>query len=142
MVWDAPRAAACLASAGRALATAALTINGTDRDLAITPDGSRIVYVGTNGTQLFVRALDALEPVAVFKGALGDRSSRPTASGSVSSTHDTLKKVAITGGPAVTLARVDSAPRGATWAPDGDNHLRDQPYRDRSTTRLSRRRHA
>ena len=30
--------------------------------LAITPDGSRLVYVGNNGTQLFVRALDALEP--------------------------------------------------------------------------------
>ena len=48
---------------------AALTINGIDRDLAITPDGSRVVYVGNNGTQLFVRALDALEPVAVFTGA-------------------------------------------------------------------------
>jgi serine/threonine protein kinase len=44
--------------------TAALTINGNDRDVAITPDGSRVVYVGNNGTQLFVRALDALEPVA------------------------------------------------------------------------------
>src|SRR5206468_8050002 len=30
---------------------------------------------------------------------------------------NTLKKVAITGGPPVTLARLD-APRGATWAPD------------------------
>ncbi len=49
--------------------TAALTINGNDRDLAITPDGSRVVYVGNRGTQLFVRALDALEPVAVFTGA-------------------------------------------------------------------------
>ena len=48
---------------------AALTINGSDRDLAITPDGSRVVYVGNRGTQLFVRALDALEPVAVFTGA-------------------------------------------------------------------------
>ena len=47
---------------------AALTINGVDRDLAITPDGSRVVYVGTNGTQLFVRALDALEPVVDFQG--------------------------------------------------------------------------
>ncbi len=39
------------------------------RDLAITPDGSRVIYVGNRGTQLFVRALDALEPVAVFTGA-------------------------------------------------------------------------
>ena len=45
--------------------TAALTINGADRDLAITPDGSRLIYVGNRGTpggaqtqggtQLFVR---------------------------------------------------------------------------------------
>ena len=30
----------------------------------------------------------------------------------------TLKKVAITGGPPITLARLDGTPRGATWAPD------------------------
>ena len=30
-----------------------------------------------------------------------------------------LKKVAITGGPAVTLARLDGNFRGATWGPDG-----------------------
>src|SRR5439155_483946 len=45
--------------------TAALTITSTDRDLAITPDGTHVVYVGNNGTQLLVRALDALEPVAI-----------------------------------------------------------------------------
>ena len=37
--------------------------------LAIAPDGSRVVYVGNNGTQLFVRALDALAPEVVFTGA-------------------------------------------------------------------------
>src|SRR5207249_4378126 len=39
---------------------AALTIGGFDRDLALSPDGTRVVYVGNSGTQLFVRALDAL----------------------------------------------------------------------------------
>ena len=48
--------------------TAALTIGWNDRDLAITPDGSRLIYVGNQGTQIFVRALDALAPVAVFTG--------------------------------------------------------------------------
>ena len=38
----------------------ALSISGFDRDLAITPDGSRVVYRGNN--QLLVRALDQLEP--------------------------------------------------------------------------------
>ena len=33
--------------------------------------------------------------------------------------HGVLKKVAVTGGPAVTLATLDTAgPRGATWGPD------------------------
>ena len=42
------------------------------------------------------------------------------ASGSVSWTAGSiLKKVAITGGPTVTVAQMDGASRGATWAPDG-----------------------
>ena len=100
--------------------TAALTINGSDRDLAITPDGSRVVYVGNRGTQLFVRALDALEPVAVFTGAPRGPFVSPDGQwiGFVDGSA-VLKKVAVTGGPAVTLATLDgNAPRGATWGPD------------------------
>ena len=73
----------------RASGAAALTINGNDRDLAITPDGSRVIYVGNRGTQLFVRALDALEPVAVFTGAPRGPFVSPTASGSGSWTAAT-----------------------------------------------------
>ena len=32
--------------------------------IAITPDGTRVVYIGNNETQLLVRALDDLEPTA------------------------------------------------------------------------------
>jgi serine/threonine-protein kinase len=97
--------------------TAALTVNGDD--LAITPDGSRVVYVGNRGTQLFVRALDALEPVVVFTG----QPRRPFVSpdgqwiGFVDALV-VLKKVAMTGGPAVTLATLDTVPRGAMWGGD------------------------
>jgi serine/threonine-protein kinase len=97
-----------------------LTINGTDRDLAITPDGSRVVYVGNNGTQLFVRALDALEPVAIFKGAPRGPFVSPDGQwvGFVDN-NTVMKKVAITGGPAVTLSSTDSStPRGAAWSQD------------------------
>ena len=99
--------------------TAALTINGNDRDLAITPDGSRVVYVGNNGTQLFVRALDALEPVAVFTGAPRGPFVSPDGQwiGFMDS-GNTLRKVSLTGGPAITLATLDGLPRGATWGPD------------------------
>ena len=97
-----------------------LTINGSDRDIAITPDGSRVVYVGNRGTQLFVRALDAIEPVAVFTGAPREPFVSPDSQwiGFVDN-GDVLKKVAVTGGPAVTLGNLDStAPRGATWGPE------------------------
>ena len=46
----------------------ALSINGLDRDVALSPDGTHVVYVGNNTTQLFVRALDALEPLAIASG--------------------------------------------------------------------------
>ena len=39
----------------------ALALEGTDRDVAITPDGLRVVYRGVN-SQILVRALDQLEP--------------------------------------------------------------------------------
>ena len=99
---------------------AALTINGNDRDLAITPDGSRIIYVGNRGTQLFVRALDALEPVAVFTGAPRGPFVSPDGQwiGFVDG-RGALKKVAVTGGPAVTLATLDGAvPAAPPGRPD------------------------
>jgi serine/threonine-protein kinase len=98
---------------------AALNINGINRDLAITPDGSRVVYVGNRGTQLFVRALDALDPVAMFTGAPSGPFISPDGEwiGFVDGTT-VLKKVAVTGGPAVTLPTPDGVVQGATWGPD------------------------
>ena len=97
---------------------AALTV-GTD--LALTPDGTHLVYVGNGGTQLFVRALDALEPVAIVSGGT-PRGLFVSPDGQWVGFVDgvtALKKVAITGGPPITVARIDgSGPRGATWAPD------------------------
>jgi serine/threonine-protein kinase len=99
--------------------TAALTIDGTVRDLAITPDGSRVVYVGNRGTQLFVRALDALAPVAVFTGAPRGPFVSPDGQWiGFADNNAVLKKVAVTGGPAVTLATLDGHPRGAAWGPE------------------------
>ena len=46
------------------LGTAALSISGSTRDLAITPDGTRVVYAGNNAT-VFVSALDQLDPVGL-----------------------------------------------------------------------------
>jgi Tol biopolymer transport system component len=120
-VWFATRPAPprvsrlTIASSG----AAALSIDGFDRDLAIMPDGSRVVYVGNRSTQLFVRALGALEPVAVFTGTPRGPFVSPDGQwiGFVD-TNNVLKKVAVTGGPAVTMATLDGNPRGATWGPD------------------------
>ena len=48
----------------------ALTVSGNDRDVAISRDGRRIVYVGANGTALFVQDLDKREPVRIDVGGL------------------------------------------------------------------------
>jgi hypothetical protein len=99
---------------------AALTITGVDRDLALSPDGTHVVYVGNSGTQLLVRALEALEPVAIASGNnLGGPFVSPDGQWvGFFENVTTLRKVAITGGPAITLTSVDGIPRGATWATD------------------------
>jgi hypothetical protein len=37
--------------------------------IALSPDGAHVVYVGNGGTQLLVRQLDALEPIAIYTGS-------------------------------------------------------------------------
>jgi hypothetical protein len=49
--------------------SAAVTFGQMARNMAITPDGLGVVYVGNNGTQLFVRSLDAREPMPIAMGA-------------------------------------------------------------------------
>ena len=44
---------------------AALAVGGIGRSLALTPDGTRLVYVGANNTALFVRALDQLDATSL-----------------------------------------------------------------------------
>ena len=110
---------------------AALTISGQrgieSRDLAITPDGSRVIYVGNRGTQLFVRALDALEPVSVFTGSPRGPFVSPDGQwiGFVDG-GNILKKVAVTGGTAVTVTTVDGPTRAWRHLGTGrHDYLRD-----------------
>ena len=97
--------------------TALVTMGGV-RDVAITPDGSRIVYRGTN--QLLVRVLNQIEPDVL--GGLGTPTNpfiSPDGQWIGFADGQRLKKVAITGGPPGTIAPVDGVLRGATWGPDG-----------------------
>ena len=125
-VWFAVRGADVLPRVSRLVVALVgenqVTINGLSRDIALTPDGAHLVYIGNNGTTLFVRALEALESVPVFAGT--PRGPFVSSDGewigfADSAAGDVLKKVARTGGPAVTLAMLDGGLRGATWAPDG-----------------------
>ena len=97
----------------------ALSINGTDRDLAITPDGLRVVYVGRGGAEILMRSLDQIEPIVVARGLVRGVFVSPDGQWvGFTDNNRTLKKVAITGGPPLTLTALDGGARGATWAPE------------------------
>jgi serine/threonine-protein kinase len=100
---------------------AAFSTSVSSRDVAITPDGSRLVYVGLNGTTLFVRPLDQLEATSLVRGS-ALRNPFVSPDGQWVGFFDglqALKKVAITGGPAVVVTRADGSGLGATWMADG-----------------------
>jgi hypothetical protein len=100
---------------------AALNIDGSDRDLVITPDGSRIIYRGAGG--LFVRALGDLEPRMLTNAETGSIFLSPDGQWVGFFGGGSINKVSVTGGPGVAISsviQVDNAPRGATWGPQGD----------------------
>ncbi len=104
-----------------------LAFIGADRDLAISPDGTALVYrvrAAGGQAQLVVRRLDALETQAVTglssAGGFAVRSPFFSPDGHWVGFFDgtELKKVAITGGPAITLCTIIGGSRGASWGDD------------------------
>jgi len=97
-------------------------IQGFFRNIAISEDGTRIAYSAGGDAQLMVRAIDQLDPVA-FSGMVGvgfpffSPDSKWIAFFSGGGAGE-LKKVSITGGPAITICRYTGTPRGATWGRD------------------------
>ena len=109
---------------------AANRINGLDRDLAITPDGGAVVYrQSAEQREIFLRRLSALESVSVISGNPSGLSGEPrglfiSPDGEWIGFFDgpngsLLKKVSISGGPALTVTSIDGSARGAVWLPDG-----------------------
>jgi eukaryotic-like serine/threonine-protein kinase len=88
----------------------------------LSADGTRLVLLTLEGasTRLFVRRLDAvaLQPVPEADGAWQPTLS-PDGSEVAYFTARSLKRAALDGSPAVTLAETTANQRGAAWLPDG-----------------------
>jgi serine/threonine-protein kinase len=102
-----------------------LTPQGPDRDIAISPDGTKIVYrASTAGQEHFVvRSIDQLD-ARVLAGI--DQPRTPFISpeghwlGFFTNVGGDVKKVPLDGGPPITICRIIGAPRGASWGSDNN----------------------
>jgi Tol biopolymer transport system component len=93
----------------------------TQRQMALSPDGRHMALIaaGERGAQLWVQALDALQPQAL-PGTTGASYPFWSPDGRQIGffADGKLKKVAITGGPATSLCNALDA-RGGSWNQDG-----------------------
>ncbi len=91
--------------------------------VAISPDGSQMVYVANQ--RLYHRAMSELEARPIPGTETWQGASNPVFSPDGRSlvfyavSDQTLKKIAVTGGAAVTLCPVDNAIFGMSWGEDG-----------------------
>jgi serine/threonine-protein kinase len=95
----------------------ALVVGGSP-SLAISPEGTRLVYVGDQ--RLFVRALDQLQPTAL-QGLGNPNTPFFSPDGQWIGFFDfnnALMKVATTGGPPVTITPFSANAAGASWGAD------------------------
>ena len=105
--------------------TTPLDFTGSGRDIAISPDGTGLVYRAVNveiGSQLYLRRIDQLDD-APLRG--GEQVSGPLIKPDAewvgfvdTGTRRTLQKVSIFGGPPVPLTESPSPVLGASWGAD------------------------
>jgi eukaryotic-like serine/threonine-protein kinase len=98
-------------------------ISGPDRSILITPDGSHIVSIhgGTlgGGGQMMIRGLDQLAATPM-RGLTAARAPFVSPDSRWIGFFETgiLKRVPVSGGPPITICRVNGGTRGSTWGPD------------------------
>ena len=91
--------------------------------LAFSPDGSQMVYSarkGNDAPRLYLRPMNSLEDEGLLGTEGGDNPFfSPDGRWVVFFAGGEMKKVAITGGAAVTLFSIGNQPQGASWGADG-----------------------
>lgn len=88
--------------------------------VALTPDGSRVIYIARNGTVLLARALDSLDSVSLTTGT-NIRNPVVSPDGRWVAFWDSglLKRVSIDGGSSIAIGpRQYGGTRGAVWMAD------------------------
>jgi serine/threonine-protein kinase len=99
----------------------ALALGGLTRDIAISPDGTKVVYRSAS-SQLFVRRIDQLKPTLLTaSGTSLPANPFFSPDGQWVGFHTPIGvwKVAVTGGPSLLVSQLPGVPRGASWGPDG-----------------------
>jgi serine/threonine-protein kinase len=99
-----------------------VALRNYDRELAISRDGTRLVYTARDGNEvvLMVRAIDQLVATPL-RGTGVPRAPFISPDGKWIGYFfgDELRKVPMTGGAAIMLCKSLGPPRGASWSPDG-----------------------
>src|SRR5512138_922967 len=96
-----------------------IRVSNADRNLAVSPDGTHLVYVtaGGNGGQLIVRAIDRLdaEPLRGIDNARAPFWSPDSKWIGYFNNQNEIRKVSVSGGPPISVCQTSGAPRGASW---------------------------
>ena len=94
---------------------------GTGHTIALSPDGTRLVYVGdgAHGPQLFVRSMDRLEtrPIPGTRDA-GHLFFSPDGAWVGFTAGNEIRKVLLAGGVPVAVCPLTTNTTGASWGPD------------------------
>ncbi len=118
-----PRRGQTIARLAIVLPLEATLSNPASPEIALSPDGQRIVYSARSGgdQQLFLRQLDHFEATAIPGTELGHGPFfSPDGEWIAFFTLDAkLKRVRVSGGTVETLTPTGPSARGGTWAPDG-----------------------